>query len=100
MEAMAANAKVQQEMNNQQLAEQQSQSATPAENAEQKVEGQKLEKQTIQEMEFDNAIYYSLAGILLLIICGAFWQTRGKKSKTQQIYLLELNQSKSQDLAA
>jgi len=100
MKAMAANAKAQTDMNNQQLAEQQSQSASHTENAEQKVEGQKLEKQTIQEMELDNAIYYSLVGILLLIICGAIWQTRHKKLNTQQIYLLELNSEKPKDLAA
>lgn len=52
MEAMAANAKAQQESNNQQLAEQQKQS----EKAEQQVESQKLDKQTTQTIKPDDFI--------------------------------------------
>ncbi len=100
MEAMAANAKAQTNMNNQQLAEQQSQSTKQTDKIEQKVEGQKLEKQTRQALELDNIVYYSLAGIILLMLCGAIWQTRRKKLNSQQIYLLELNSAKPKDLAA
>ncbi|XPF94715.1 cobaltochelatase subunit CobN [Colwellia sp. RE-S-Sl-9] len=90
MAAMAANAKLQQEMNNQQLAEQQNQ----VEKAEQQVNGQKLEKQIVQSIEPNNAIYYSLAGILLLIMSGATWQTRRKKLNAKQIHLLKINNGK------
>jgi cobaltochelatase CobN len=100
MEAMAANAKAQQEMNNQQLAEQQKQSTTEKEKAEQQVEGQKLEKQTTQKIEPSDFIYYSLAGIFLLIGCGAVWQTRTKQNKHQQIHLLTNNKVSSLDKAA
>jgi len=96
MEAMAANAKVQQEMNNQQLAEQQDQSKR----AEQQVEGQKLEKQTVESIEHNDFIYYSLGGILFLIGCGAVWQLRTIKTKPQQIHLLPSNHSRTLDSAA
>ncbi|WP_158089159.1 cobaltochelatase subunit CobN [Cognaticolwellia mytili] len=82
MEAMAASADAQKAMNNQQLAEQKS------ENAEQQIEGQKLEKQVQQTMKPNDFIYYSLFGILFLIACGAVWQTRAAKTKHQEIYLI------------
>ena len=100
MEAMAANAKAQQAMNNQQLAEQQKQSTTEKEKAEQQVEGQKLEKQTVQKIEPSDFIYYSLAGIFLLIACGAVWQTRTKQNKHQQIHLLPSNKTSPSKQAA
>lgn len=95
MEAMAASAKAQQEINNQQLAEQ-----SQTENVEQQVEGQKLEKQTVQTIAPDNVIYYSLAGILLLILFGALWQIRAAKPNKQQIYLLSSQQNQTLDKAA
>lgn len=82
MAAMAAAADMQKAINEQQLAKQQSN------NAEQQIEGQKLEKQTTQAIKPNNVIYYSLFGIFLLIACGAIWQSRRKYIKQQQIYLL------------
>lgn len=82
MAAMAAAADMQKAINKQQLAKQQSN------NAEQQIEGQKLEKQTTQAIKPNNVIYYSLFGIFLLIACGAIWQSRRKYIKQQQIYLL------------
>jgi cobaltochelatase CobN len=100
LEAMAASAEVQKAMNNKQLAEQTSETASQKKKADQQVEGQKLEKQTVQKMELNNVVYYSLAGILLLIICGAIWQAGSKKVNTKQIHLLKLGENKPQDLAA
>jgi len=82
MAAMAAAADMQKAINKQQLAKRQSN------NAEQQIEGQKLEKQTTQAIKPNNVIYYSLFGIFLLIACGAIWQSRRKYIKQQQIYLL------------
>lgn len=82
MAAMAAAAGMQKAINKQQLAKRQSN------NAEQQIEGQKLEKQTTQAIKPNNVIYYSLFGIFLLIACGAIWQSRRKYIKQQQIYLL------------
>jgi len=73
---------MQKAINKQQLEKQQSN------NAEQQIEGQKLEKQTTQAIKPNNVIYYSLFGIFLLIACGAIWQSRRKYIKQQQIYLL------------
>lgn len=90
MEAMAANAKAQQESNNQQLAEQQKQS----ENAEQQVEGQKLDKQTAQTIEPDDFIYSTLVIIFIIIALGALWQSKKRTLNKQQIYLLSTNNKK------
>ena len=100
MAAMAASADAQKALNNQQLAQQQSQKASQKAKAEQQVEGQKLEKQTVQSIEPDDVIYYSLAGILLLIIFGALWQVRTAKPNKQQIYLLATKQNHKIDKAA
>ena len=100
MAAMAASADAQKALNNQQLAQQQSKVASQKEKAEQQVEGQKLEKQTVQSIEPDDVIYYSLAGILLLIILGALWQVRTAKPNKQQIYLLATKQNHKIDKAA
>ncbi len=94
MEAMAAAADMQKAKNNQQLAEQQSK------NADQQVEGQKLEKQTSQTIAPNEVIYYSLFGILLLIACGAIWQSRRKQTNQQQIYLLATKKDLPVDKAA
>lgn len=100
IEMMAASAKAQQEINNQQLAEAQSKLTTEQENGEQQVEGQKLEKQTEQAIEPDNIIYYSLGGILFLILFGAAWQLRATKLNQQQIYLLSTRQREVLDKIA
>jgi len=100
MEAMAASAGAQKEMNNQQLAEQQTQSEAKADQNEQQVEGQKLDKQTVQTLEPDDYIYYSLVVILLLILFGAYWQTKKAKTNKQQIYLLSTNNAEIVDRAA
>ena len=104
MESMAADAMKQQQQNakqlEQQLAEQSKNEKTN--NKQEQVEGQKLAKKTTQTFETSDFIYYALAGILLLIACGAFWQTRSSKHKLneQQIHLLMANNSKSLDQAA
>lgn len=95
MEAMAAGAQAQQALNNQQLAEQ----LTDPEKSEQQVEGQKLEKQTESIIKPNDFIYYSLLGILLLMACGAFWQTRHKSANRQQIHLLTADKTPD-DIAA
>ncbi|NQZ90402.1 MAG: cobaltochelatase subunit CobN [Colwellia sp.] len=100
MEVMAASAQAQKEMNNQQLAEQQALSEVKSDQNEQQVEGQKLEKQTVQTIEPNDFIYYALAIILLLVIFGAFWQTKSAKPNKQQIYLLSTSNSKIVDRAA
>ncbi|NQZ20620.1 MAG: cobaltochelatase subunit CobN [Colwellia sp.] len=96
MEAMAASAKAQQESNKQQLAEQ----ANKAAQTEQYVEGQKLNKQTVQTIEPNDFIYYALAIILLLIAFGSFWQTKIAKLNKRQIYLLAKDNIEVVDRAA
>ena len=96
MEAMAAAADMQKAMNNQQLAQQQSQT----EKTEQQVEGQTLEKQTAQTFEPSDFIYYSLFGIFLLIACGAIWQARARQTNQRQVYLLTTKQKATFDKAA
>jgi len=100
MEAMAASAEVQKAMNNQQLADQQPLSEVKSNQNEQQVEGQKLEKQTVQTIDPNDFIYYALAIILLLVIFGAFWQTKSAKPNKQQIYLLATERVKIVDRAA
>ena len=90
LEAMAASAKAQQAMNNQQLAEQKKADAKLVEN-EQQVEGQKLDKQTQHAATPNDFIYYSLTSILFLIGCGAAWQTRNRKHNRNQLFTLTKN---------
>jgi cobaltochelatase CobN len=100
MEAMAASADAQKEANKQQLIEQQAQSENKSEQKEQQIEGQKLDKQTVQTIEPNDSIYYSLAIILLLVIFGAFWQTKKSKPNKQQIYLIATDKVEVEDRAA
>jgi len=87
---MAASAKAQQAMNNQQLAEQKKADAKLVENKQQ-VEGQKLDKQTQHAATPNDFIYYSLTSILFLIGCGAAWQTRNRKHNRNQLFTLTKN---------
>ena len=94
LEAMAASAKAQQAKNNQQLAEknvEKKDDSSAETKPEQQVEGQKLDKQNAQTVEPNDFIYYSLAGILLLIGCGAGWQTRNSKHNKNQLFTLTKN---------
>jgi cobaltochelatase CobN len=90
MEAMAASAKAQQTRNNQQLTKQKNKTA-PETKPEQQVEGQKLKKQSAQTIEPNNFVYYSLAGILLLIACGAAWQSKNRKANKNQLFIIAKN---------
>ncbi|MGB2741985.1 MAG: cobaltochelatase subunit CobN, partial [Cognaticolwellia sp.] len=94
LEAMAASAKAQQAKNNQQLAEHNAKpnnDATAETKPEQQVEGQKLDKQSAQTVEPNDFIYYSLAGILFLIACGAVWQSKHRKLNKDQIFIINSN---------
>jgi len=100
MEAMAADALLQQQKNNQQLAEQAKEKNVQDNNEAEQVEGQKLEKQSAQTLAEDDFIVYALFGLLLLIVIGALWQTRKAKINKNQIHLLANNHNKVFDKAA
>ena len=100
METMAANAKVQKQSNNQQLAEQKIKQETKLENNEQQVEGQKLEKQSSQAVEPDEFIYSASVGILFLIAFGAYWQTKKVKLNRNQVHLLATDNTNTLDRTA
>ena len=82
MQAMAAQAKQQQKQNAQQL------NAFINEKAEQQVEGQKLEQQSVQTDKVNTLLYYGLSSLLLFIILGACWQYRPTKINRKQIHLV------------
>ncbi len=94
LEAMAASAKAQQAKNNQQLAEKNVETkddSSEKTKPEQQVEGQKLDKQSAQTVEPNHFIYYSLAGLFLLIGCGAIWQTRPVKNNKKSLFTYSKN---------